>query len=159
MVFRFVYLFVQQQMHAQQIPGAPQQPIPGLGALAGPLGAFAGPMGLPHGHQALLKVPQELHREDIKVPLGGPSADERLVSWGFSSSSYFSCLKSESGCNGSFLEFLQRNSVSPAEREKYRPRSPPEMEDNKRRKEDKMTHVSGVLFGYLRSRETISKIF
>lgn len=68
-------------MHAQQIPGAPPQPIPSLGALAGPLGAFAGPMGLPHGHQALLKVPQELqqHREDIKVPLGGPSADERLV--------------------------------------------------------------------------------
>lgn len=68
-------------MHAQQIPGAPPQPIPTLGALAGPLGAFAGPMGLPHGHQALLKVPQELqqHREDIKVPLGGPSADERLV--------------------------------------------------------------------------------
>lgn len=66
-------------MHAQQIPGAPPQPIPTLGALAGPLGAFAGPMGLPHGHQALLKMPQELHREDMKVPLGGPSAEERLV--------------------------------------------------------------------------------
>lgn len=65
-------------MHAQQIPGAPPQPIPTLGALAGPLGAFAGPMGLPHTHQALLK--QELHREDMKVPLGGPSNDERLVS-------------------------------------------------------------------------------
>lgn len=37
---------------------------------------------------------------------------------------------------------FQRNSVSPAEREKYRPRSPPEMEDSKRRKEDKLTHVS-----------------
>lgn len=36
-------------------------------------------MGLPHGHQALLKAPQELHREDIKVPMGGPSAEERLV--------------------------------------------------------------------------------
>lgn len=66
-------------MHAQQIPGAPPQPIPALGAL-GPLGAFAGPMAVPHGHQALLKLPQELQREDIKVPLGGPSADERLVS-------------------------------------------------------------------------------
>lgn len=66
-------------MHAQQIPGGPPQPIPTLGALAGPLGAFAGPMGLPHAHQALLKVPQDLHREDHKVPLGGPSADERLV--------------------------------------------------------------------------------
>lgn len=38
--------------------------------------------------------------------------------------------------------FLQRNSVSPAEREKYRPRSPQEMEDSKRRKEDKLANVS-----------------
>lgn len=38
--------------------------------------------------------------------------------------------------------FLQRNSVSPAEREKYRPRSPPEMEDSKRRKDDKLANVS-----------------
>lgn len=38
--------------------------------------------------------------------------------------------------------YLQRNSVSPAEREKYRPRSPPEIEDAKRRKEDKLTNVS-----------------
>lgn len=53
--------------------------MPALGALAGPLGAFAGPMGLPHGHPGLLKAPQELHREDIKVPLGGASAEERLV--------------------------------------------------------------------------------
>lgn len=63
-------------MHAQQIPLTPH-PIP---TLAGSLGSFAGPMGLPHGPQALLKVPQDLHREDIKVPLGGPSAEERLVS-------------------------------------------------------------------------------
>lgn len=69
---------MQQQIHAQQIPGAPPQPIPGLGALAGPLGAFGSPMGL-HGPQSLLKA-QELHREDIKVPLAGPSADDRLVS-------------------------------------------------------------------------------
>lgn len=62
-------------MHAQQIPLTPH-PIP---TLAGSLGSFAGPMGLPHGPQALLKVPQDLHREDIKVPLGGPSAEERLV--------------------------------------------------------------------------------
>lgn len=58
-----------------------------MGALAGPLGAFGGPMGLPHGGgggggpQSLIKAPQELHREDIKIPLGGPSAEERLVSW------------------------------------------------------------------------------
>lgn len=71
--------FSQQQIHAQQIPGAPpQSSIPGLG-LAGQLGAFAGPIGLPHGHQALgIKAPQDLHRDDIKVPLG-PSAEERLV--------------------------------------------------------------------------------
>lgn len=36
---------------------------------------------LPHGPQGLLgKVPQDLHREDIK-PLAGPSADERLVNF------------------------------------------------------------------------------
>jgi groucho len=75
----FLFKFFQQQIHAQQIPGAPPQPMPSLGAL-GPLGAFAGPMGLPgHGPQSLLKNPQDLHREDIK-PLAGPSAEERLVS-------------------------------------------------------------------------------
>lgn len=64
-------------MHAQQIPLAPHPLAP---SLAGTLGSFAGPMGLPgHGPQALLKVPQDLHREDIKVPLGGPSVEERLV--------------------------------------------------------------------------------
>lgn len=36
---------MKQQIHAQQIPGAPQQPNASLSALAGPLGAFAGPMG------------------------------------------------------------------------------------------------------------------
>jgi groucho len=69
---------LQQQIHAQQLPGAPPQPIPSLGAL-GPLGAF-GPMGLPHGPQSLLKNPQDLHRDDIKPGLAGPSAEERLVS-------------------------------------------------------------------------------
>ncbi|XP_058824339.1 protein groucho isoform X4 [Topomyia yanbarensis] len=105
-----------QQIHAQQIPGGPPQPIPGLGALAGPLTAFGGPMGLgPHGApQSLLKAPPDLHREDLKVPLGGPSAEERM-----------------------------RNSVSPADREKYRPRSPLELEsENKRRKEEKLNHES-----------------
>ncbi|KAG5673508.1 hypothetical protein PVAND_003550 [Polypedilum vanderplanki] len=105
-----------QQIHAQQIPGAPPQPMPSLGAL-GPLGAFAaaGPMGgLPHGPQSLLKNPQDLHREDIK-PLAGPSAEERL-----------------------------RNSVSPADREKYRPRSPLDIDSEaKRRKEEiKVNHES-----------------
>lgn len=60
-------------MHAQQIPLTPH-PIPSLA------GSFAGPMGMPHASQAaLLKVPPELQREDIKLPLGGPSAEERLV--------------------------------------------------------------------------------
>lgn len=57
--------------------------MPTLGALTGPLGPlgpFVGPMGgVPHANQGLLKAPQELHREDIKVPIGGPSAEERLV--------------------------------------------------------------------------------
>ncbi|XP_050068857.1 protein groucho-like isoform X2 [Anopheles maculipalpis] len=104
------------QIHAQQIPGAPPQPIPGLGALAGPLTAFGGPMGLPHGApQSMLKAPPDLHREDLKVPLGGPSAEERM-----------------------------RNSVSPADREKYRPRSPLELDggEAKRRKEEKLNHES-----------------
>jgi hypothetical protein len=71
---------LQQQIHAQQIPGAPPQSIPSALGPLGPLGAFAGPMGLPHGGpQSLLKNPQDLHREDIKVPLAGPSAEERLV--------------------------------------------------------------------------------
>lgn len=54
--------------------------MPSLGAL-GPLGAF-GPMGLGGGpHQSLLKNPQDLHRDDIKPGLAGPSAEERLVSF------------------------------------------------------------------------------
>jgi hypothetical protein len=73
-------LCLQQQIHAQQIPGAPPQSIPSALGPLGPLGAFAGPMGLPHGPQSLLKNPQDLHREDIKVPLAGPSAEERMVS-------------------------------------------------------------------------------
>ncbi|XP_055609316.1 protein groucho isoform X3 [Uranotaenia lowii] len=120
-----------QQIHAQQIPGGPPQPgIPGLGALAGPLTAFGGPMGAaglggPHGvgvgvggtPQSLLKAPPDLHRgEDIKVPLGGPSAEERM-----------------------------RNSVSPADREKYRPRSPLDMDNEaKRRKEEKLNHDQSI---------------
>lgn len=62
-------------MHAQQMPMAPH-PIPALGAL----GTFAGPMGIPHASQAaMLKVPQDLHREDLKVSLAVASAEERLV--------------------------------------------------------------------------------
>ncbi|XP_063696793.1 protein groucho isoform X4 [Culicoides brevitarsis] len=103
-----------QQMHAQQAPGGPPQAIPSLGAL-GPFGALGGPILLPHGPQSLLKAPQDLHREDIKVPIGGPPADERL----------------------------RNNSVSPGDREKYRSRSPLELDtDSKRRKEEKLNHES-----------------
>lgn len=93
-------------------------------------------MGLPgHGPQSLLKNPQDLHREDIKVPLAGPSAEERLVSL-LRASAGFLIL--------TLLLHQQRNSVSPADREKYRPRSPLDIEsDTKRRKEEiKVNHVS-----------------
>lgn len=42
------------------------------------------------------------------------------------------------------ISYQQRNSVSPADREKYRPRSPLDIEsETKRRKEDiKVNHVS-----------------
>lgn len=63
-------------MHAQQMPMAPHPGIPTLGAL----GSFASPMGMPHASQAaMLKVPQDLHREDMKIPMGGASVEERLV--------------------------------------------------------------------------------
>lgn len=39
---------------------------------------------------------------------------------------------------------LQRSSISPAEREKYRPRSPDTHELKKVKKEDKDGHVSGT---------------
>ncbi|CRL07169.1 CLUMA_CG020157, isoform A [Clunio marinus] len=96
-----------QQIHAQQIPGAPTQSIPSSLGPLGALGAF-GPMGLSHGSQALLKNPQDIHREDIKVPLVVSAVEERL-----------------------------RNSVSPADRKEYRARSPLDVDiEAKRRKED-----------------------
>lgn len=65
------------------MPGAPPQPMPGMGGLGGPLGPFgaAGHMGgLPHGiPPGMLKAPPpEMHREDMKGPLG-QVADDRLV--------------------------------------------------------------------------------
>ncbi|XP_011188266.1 protein groucho isoform X5 [Zeugodacus cucurbitae] len=96
------------QIHAQQVPGGPPQPMAGLAPLAGPFGA----LGLPHAPQGLLKAPTDHHRPDIKpTGLDGPAgAEERL-----------------------------RNSVSPADREKYRTRSPLDIEnDSKRRKEEKL---------------------
>ncbi|XP_051862701.1 protein groucho isoform X3 [Drosophila albomicans] len=97
-----------QQIHAQQVPGGPPQP---MGAL-NPFGALGATMGLPHGPQGLLKAPPDHHRPDIKpTGLEGPaSAEERL-----------------------------RNSVSPADREKYRTRSPLDIEnDPKRLKNEKL---------------------
>ncbi|XP_053967898.1 protein groucho isoform X4 [Anastrepha obliqua] len=100
------------QIHAQQVPGGPPQPMAGLAPLAGPFGALGASMGLPHAPQGLLKAPTDHHRPDIKpTGLDGPAgAEERL-----------------------------RNSVSPADREKYRTRSPLDIEnDVKRRKDEKL---------------------
>ncbi|XP_023164515.1 protein groucho [Drosophila hydei] len=105
-------LIIGQQIHAQQVPGGPPQPMSALNPFA--LGAT---MGLPHGPQGLLKAPPEHQRPDIK-PMGleGPAgAEERL-----------------------------RNSVSPADREKYRTRSPLDIEnDSKRRKDEKLQDDEG----------------
>ncbi|XP_060649204.1 protein groucho isoform X4 [Drosophila nasuta] len=101
-------LIIGQQIHAQQVPGGPPQP---MGAL-NPFGALGATMGLPHGPQGLLKAPPDHHRPDIKpTGLEGPAgAEERL-----------------------------RNSVSPADREKYRTRSPLDIEnDPKRLKNEKL---------------------
>ncbi|XP_011188262.1 protein groucho isoform X2 [Zeugodacus cucurbitae] len=106
-------LIIGQQIHAQQVPGGPPQPMAGLAPLAGPFGA----LGLPHAPQGLLKAPTDHHRPDIKpTGLDGPAgAEERL-----------------------------RNSVSPADREKYRTRSPLDIEnDSKRRKEEKLQDDEG----------------
>ncbi|XP_067634792.1 protein groucho isoform X2 [Eurosta solidaginis] len=105
------------QIHAQQVPGGPPQPMAGLAPLGGPFGALGASMGLPHAPQGLLKAPTDHHRPDIKpTGLDGPAgAEERL-----------------------------RNSVSPADREKYRTRSPLDIEnDAKRRKDEKLQDDEG----------------
>ncbi|KAJ8929120.1 hypothetical protein NQ314_018205 [Rhamnusium bicolor] len=124
-----------QQIHAQQLPhgahgpGLPMGPhpgLPGMGPAAGLLGFGAGlgggvpgAPGGPHpavagGAHPLLK-PADLHvrdPQDLKRP-GSTNAEERL------------------------------NSVSPGDRDKYRSRSPAEVDQVvKRRKEDKLGHVS-----------------
>ncbi|KAK9738477.1 WD domain, G-beta repeat [Popillia japonica] len=119
-----------QQIHAQQLPhgphgGVPMGPhpgLPGIGPAAGLLGFGAGLPGAPGGPHAavassahaLLK-PADLHSRE-SAELKGPGSantEERL------------------------------NSVSPAERDKYRTRSPGDVDpDVKRRKEDKLGHES-----------------
>lgn len=111
-----------QQMHAQQLPHAahappiPMMPHPGL---PGPPSTAASLLGLsgalgPGAHPlSMLGAKPDLHRDDVKSNSGLNSAEER-----------------------------HRNSISPAEREKYRPRSPPESEHKKLKKEEKDCHAS-----------------
>ncbi|KAK9712320.1 WD domain, G-beta repeat [Popillia japonica] len=121
-----------QQMHAQQLPAhaappIPMIPHPGLGAAPPSTAARAAPpstaasiLGLsslgPGQHPlSMLATKPELHRsDDVKSNSGINSAEER-----------------------------HRNSISPAEREKYRPRTPQEPDHKKVKKEEKdLGHVS-----------------
>lgn len=100
---------------------------PGAGLLAfgAGLGAAPGAPGTPHtaaaaaaavaAAQAHPLLKPDLHREEIKSGSGSIVNEERL-----------------------------QNSVSPGERDKYASRSPPEIQEQeaKRRKEDKLGHVS-----------------
>lgn len=96
--------------------------------------------GLPHGlPPGMLKAPppeMQQHREDnMKGPLG-QVADDRLVS------ELVLLIFNNTVAN---LSSPQRNSVSPGDREKYRTRSPNDVDlaDSKRRKDDKPpVHVS-----------------
>uniref|UniRef100_A0A023FB07 Putative transducin-like enhancer of split protein n=2 Tax=Triatominae TaxID=70999 RepID=A0A023FB07_TRIIF len=112
-----------QQMHAQQLPHAghapplPMMPHPGLPgppASAASLLGLSGALAGPASHPlSILAAKPDLHREDSKSASGLNSAEER-----------------------------HRNSISPAEREKYRPRSPPEPDHKKVKKEEKDCHAS-----------------
>ncbi|XP_074035314.1 TLE family member transcriptional corepressor groucho isoform X2 [Leptinotarsa decemlineata] len=122
------------QIHAQQLPhgahgpGMPMGPhpgLPGMGPATGLLGFGAGLAGgvpgapgsahpsVAAGAHPLLK-PADLHARDPQdlKRPGSTNAEERL------------------------------NSVSPGERDKYRSRSPADIDTIKRRKEDKLGHVS-----------------
>ncbi|XP_063909737.1 transducin-like enhancer protein 4 isoform X1 [Zophobas morio] len=114
-----------QQMHAQQLPAhaappIPMMPHPGLAgappSTAASLLGLSGALGAPGQHPlSILASKPDLHRpDDVKSNSGINSAEER-----------------------------HRNSISPAEREKYRPRTPQESEHKKPKKEEKdMGHVS-----------------
>ncbi|XP_055693745.1 protein groucho-like isoform X2 [Lutzomyia longipalpis] len=103
-----------QQMHAQQLPahaGAPPMPI-GMPHPSIAPGALGGPLGLantPGQHPLAILNKQELHRPEES--------------------------KSNSGL--SVPEDRHRNSISPTDREKYRPRTPEERELKKVKKEEK----------------------
>lgn len=108
-----------QQMHAQQIPsshGAPPMPI-GMPHPIAP-GSIGGPLGLgnaPSQHPLSILSKQDMHRpEETKSNSGLSVPDDR-----------------------------HRNSISPPEREKYRPRSSPDTHEMKKiKKEEKdMGHV------------------
>uniref|UniRef100_A0A0K8SNJ1 Groucho/TLE N-terminal Q-rich domain-containing protein n=6 Tax=Lygus hesperus TaxID=30085 RepID=A0A0K8SNJ1_LYGHE len=111
-----------QQMHAQQLPHtahAPPLPMMPHPALPGPPASAASLLGLssiagPASHPlSMLAAKPDLHREESKSTPGMNSTEER-----------------------------HRNSISPAEREKYRTRSPPEPEHKKVKKEEKDCHAS-----------------
>ncbi|XP_044259367.1 protein groucho-like isoform X4 [Tribolium madens] len=123
-------IHAQQLPHGPHGPGLPIGPHPGLpgmapAAAAGLLGFGAGlgggvpgaPTG-PHasvtgGAHPLLKSTDLHSREAVDIKPGSANTEERL------------------------------NSVSPGDRDKYRSRSPPDVEqDVKRRKEDKLGHES-----------------
>ncbi|XP_060524762.1 transducin-like enhancer protein 4 [Cylas formicarius] len=106
-----------QQMHAQQLPAhaappIPMMPHPGLaGAPPSTAASLLGLSGaLPAQHPlSMLASKPDLHRpDDVKSNSGINSAEER-----------------------------HRSSISPAEREKYRPRTPQEPELKKPKKEEK----------------------
>ncbi|XP_054286424.1 transducin-like enhancer protein 4 isoform X1 [Macrosteles quadrilineatus] len=112
-----------QQMHAQQLPHAghapplPMMPHPGLPgppSTAASLLGLSGALSAPGAHPLSMLAKPDLHtREEVKSNSGINSAEER-----------------------------HRNSISPAEREKYRPRSPVEQEHKKMKKEEKDCHAS-----------------
>ncbi|XP_047004369.1 transducin-like enhancer protein 4 isoform X2 [Schistocerca americana] len=117
------------QMHAQQLPHAahapplPMMPHPGPpNAAAASLLGLSGALAAPPGHPlAMLGAAKpDLHRDDKPAPgaVRAPSA----------------------GLNSA--EERHRNSISPAEREKYRPRSSPDPEHKKMKKEEKDCHAS-----------------
>lgn len=103
-----------QQMHAQQMPHAAHAPpFPAHPGLPG-LPGLPGPLaGLSHPLAMLQGAKPEQRDPDAKPPPGLNSVEER-----------------------------HRNSISPAEREKYRPRSPVESEHKKMKKEEKDGHAS-----------------